>query len=673
MPRVEDKEITFYDITSIVDKASQANLDTGLARSLAIQCLQQLVCVAVVRNKALTKREAIAIVQLQCQQDTDRSPSADAAAVEVESDLIQGFIEDAIAHSDLQNETREQPPLETDTRAFITTRQPASQPSQDPVAHGIDIEKTTVDGRCEYKYKFSKSVLDQYFQGRDPYSVPRTAEAPRPVNEIKRGDLIGVLCQTVELAVEIGKHLRPRDILHLYIASRQFRQAINGYMLSSIRIWINHRCPEAGLIFPFKLYKNQVVPDPSGRTWDDQYQGQAPATLAPERINTVRTVPGLRYLQLVVGRDRYCREIVAIMARSGHRTPKTMYETLLRMWLLLDVSTTEHRRAMLRNRTLWRDTDLYNAQLFFIKLGLHFNDPVYGPCTYDLMHLMLGQKGLYPLWQLLLRKRFTTLHEIIDLKVRYDYQPSRQNWAAAATNSKTVHGVPLDEIGIFHREGWGQGKLHLFRPDELIPIEAVQRGLQLKKHIRHMILWGQFDRITGENLVPTEEEIYISDEDGTLAHMDTTTHWKKKHALKKRWHMLTPEQQDAIREEDEDNRLRCLAWAHPDSDVNSDLEGEDSDSSSTYSLNDEIRRGYIPPPLTRGEGPPPQSDSDQKSWARFVTETLMGAMPEINPDLALKWQGAGPGAGHIDLQWMREEGFDVDDLIQRQPGEAVGD
>ncbi|KAG9255413.1 uncharacterized protein F5Z01DRAFT_653046 [Emericellopsis atlantica] len=361
------------------------------------------------------------------------------------------------------------------------------------------------------------------------------------------------------------------------------------------------------------------------------------------------------------------------MARSGHRTPKTMYETLLRMWLLLDVSTTEHRRAMLRNRTLWRDTDLYNAQLFFIKLGLHFNDPVYGPCSYDLMHLILGQKGLYPLWQLLLRKRFTTLHEIIDLKVRYDYQPSRQNWAAAATNRKTVHGVPLDETGIFHREGWGQGKLHLFRPDELIPIEAVQRGLQLKKHIRHMILWGQFDRTTGENLVPTEEEIYISDEDEALAHMDTTTHWKKKHALKKRWNTLTPEQQNEIREEDEDDRLRCLAWARPNSDADSDSEGEESDSSSTYSLNDEIRRGYIPPPLTKEEGPPPQSGSDQKAWARFVDETLMGAIPEIDPDFALKWQGAGPGAGQIDLQWMREEGFDVDDLIQRQVGETGGD
>lgn len=57
----------------------------------------------------------------------------------------------------------------------------------------------------------------------------------------------------------------------------------------------------------------------------------------------------------------------------------------------------------------------------------------------------------------------------------------------------------------------------------------------------------------------------------------------------------------------------------------------------------------FPPPLTKEEGPPPQVDSDQKAWAAFVNETLMGAMPEIDPELALKLQGAGPGADQIDL------------------------
>jgi hypothetical protein len=285
--------------------------------------------------------------------------------------------------------------------------QPGSQLDRDPDETGIKIEKVIVDGREEYRYKFSKSLLEQYFHHQDPYSTPQTLEVPPALPDVKDGDLISALSSTVELAVEIGKYLRPEDIINLYIASRRFRQAIDGHMLSSIRIWIRHRCPEAGLVFPYNLSKKQVILDPSGRTWSDQYQGQTPATLAPDRRNAVRTVPGLRYLQLVIGRDRYCREIIAMLARSGHRMPKTIYGTLLRMWLLLDVSTTEHRRAMLRNRALWRDTDLYNAQLFFIKLGLHFNDPFYGPNSYDLMHLMLGQRGLYPLWQLLLRKRFT--------------------------------------------------------------------------------------------------------------------------------------------------------------------------------------------------------------------------------------------------------------------------
>ena len=82
----------------------------------------------------------------------------------------------------------------------------------------------------------------------------------------------------------------------------------------------------------------------------------------------------------------------------------------------------------MRNKDIWTDCDLYNAQLLFVKLGMHFNDHVYVPGSLELLHLMMGQRGLYPLWQLLMRKRFTTLPEILQLKVQYDLQMPPGHW-----------------------------------------------------------------------------------------------------------------------------------------------------------------------------------------------------------------------------------------------------
>ena len=535
-----------------------------------------------------------------------------------------------------------------------------------PVRH----VRHVVDGTHVKRFKFTDTDLRRYFRSQNPYPTRNPAKVTSQKHEPDLGqkDVLTLLCHSSELAVEIGKYLSPGDIVSLYGTSKAFHEAVNQYMSASVRAWISHKAPEAGKIFDFRLYKRHLVADPAGRTWGYQYEitthkwdaknheasNDPGHTVNAEKSEEVRAIPGLRYLQLVVGRDRYCREIRAVLARNGHRTPSSMHSTLLKLWLCLDIPTSAQRAALLRNKDSWADTDLYNAQLLFVKLGMHFNDPIYGPNTYELLHLMMGQKGLYPLWQLLMRKRFTRLSEILALKVRYDFQvaPSpadphvrgAYHWSNEYFGS-SIHGVSYDEIGKMHLEDWGRGQRHLQRPDELVPVEAVERGLELDAHLMAMMMWGYMDWSTGENLVPSEAEMYISDEEAVLAHADTNHHWRSRHVLKKRFDELAPAERQRILDEDEDERLRAMAWCGETDDYSSASDDGDSEmgGGAIYSLEDEISRGYMVPPRQTGDDAVVVPDvDDQEGWMCFVNDVRMsGLPPDVSGEAALRaeaWQ-----------------------------------
>lgn len=507
-------------------------------------------------------------------------------------------------------------------------------------------------GPSRKRPELTNGGLEEYF---GPGEHGDASSADRADAGLGRLDLLTALCQRVELTVELAKHLGPEDLVRLYSVSRAFHDSLDSHLLSSIRQILAYRAAEAGSIFQFKLYRRLLVRDPAGRTWEEQLGAQASGSAAAREV---RSVPGLRYLQFVLVRDRCCRDVLAMLARHGHRAPPGMHSSLLRLWLLMDVSTSHQRRALLRNQELWTDVDLYNAQLFIVKLGMLFNDPVYGPLTFDIPSLVLGKRGLYFLWQVLMRKKFTTPEEILDAKVRYDFEMPQDQ----AGHGSKVYGVPFSEVGVGHMEGWGRGRRHLMRPDELIPYEAVVRGLELDEHLMHMMTWGYFDWHTGENLVPTEDEMYISDEERVLAHMDTSCLWQKKHALKKRWTTLTPEQQRQIRAADEDDAFRALAWASVSSGGH---EAEAEDRPPT--LDDEIVRGFILPartPHDTSDAKPPSLAGPVEGWAEFGSEVLMSLPVELQGDQLLRAEAThnyrapseDPAADWDWGAWLEQEG-----------------
>jgi hypothetical protein len=138
---------------------------------------------------------------------------------------------------------------------------------------------------------------------------------------------------------------------------------------------------------------------------------------------------------------------------------------------------------------------------------MRFNDPFDGPGNDKLRKLMLGQRGLTPLCNLLKRKIGLTPMEVNKIGIRYAY------WVEPKFRGLPLFDIPPEEIGIGHLEGWGKGTVHLLRPDELVIREAVRRRLQLRHHILGMMIWGYVDPLTGENIKVTDEEMYMSEDE----------------------------------------------------------------------------------------------------------------------------------------------------------------
>ncbi|KAK3905314.1 hypothetical protein C8A05DRAFT_30836, partial [Staphylotrichum tortipilum] len=413
-----------------------------------------------------------------------------------------------------------------------------------------------------------------------------------------RFDLIASLCSCTEMIVEVCKHLRPLDIVRLYSISKDFHLTINKNMRSSIFAWVSHMAPNGGRIYSSPVYCRWFIPDPDGRlvTAADielsrTQPGQAKVEGQPPLNGTegqVRLIPGLLWLQMAVNREIRVRDIVACLARRGHRLPEGATKPLLKIWLLMDAATSQARMTLLNNPDFFTNEDLYTAQLFIVKLLLVFNDPVFGPQSSMLMRLMLGQRGLSPLWALLRGKKYRSTTEIRQLKLRYDVGPEQ---IINLGNSAALLGLNIDQLGVLHFEGWGAGPDHLMRPDELIPLEAARRQLDLDNCIDEMMIFGHVDFATGNSLVPSLDEMYMSDDEmppafaGWTALKHDPIHsgcgnvpfepgmWLPKHARKARWKTLTEEERDMILEAEQDemdqikdlHRARYrfdIAWAN---------------------------------------------------------------------------------------------------------------
>jgi hypothetical protein len=321
----------------------------------------------------------------------------------------------------------------------------------------------------------------------------------------KKRSFFDQFAQYPELYMEVAKQMDVKSLISLYSISKDFHYTLQGHMTHVMKLCAASQFPESSRIFIFTLYNSLCMPDPVGR----------PHPIDPGRA---RQVPSLRWLSMVEHREKCVRDILALMAREGHRMPTTMSLTLKKTWLTMDIATSARRVQLMHNEEYWTDDDIYNLQFFLLKLDMRFNDPVDGPADDGMKKLFMGQRGLTPLRDCLKRTRFIEPLELIRMAVRYAYEPRPE------VANLPIFGIPSDEIGRHHLEGWGLGQVHLYRMDELVLREAVRRNLGLDEHMTSMLLWGYVDPATKEDIKVSAEETYMSDDD----HDHSTKDWKNK-------------------------------------------------------------------------------------------------------------------------------------------------
>ena len=297
-----------------------------------------------------------------------------------------------------------------------------------------------------------------------------------------------------ELIFELCKHMDPKDLLTLYCIQKDFYETVNGHITHVVKSCVRYYAAESARVYPHGMYKTLCIRDPAMHK-------------DPRNWGVARWVPGLKWLQMVAHRERTVRDILACLAREGHRTPKSMPLTVKKIWLIMDISTTAQRIGLCHNETWLTDIDCYNAQFFIIKLLLIFNGPMSQHGDDGMMRVFLGQRGLTPLCRLLKREKYLNDHDILKLCIKYSYNPTEEH------KGLQMFGVKPEDIGKGHLEGWGKGKTHLFRIDEIVMTESTRRKLSLDERLLYMMLWGHVNLDAGKDIEPSYEEMYMSDEE----------------------------------------------------------------------------------------------------------------------------------------------------------------
>lgn len=241
----------------------------------------------------------------------------------------------------------------------------------------------------------------------------------------------------------------------------------------------------------------------------------------------------------------------------------------------MDLPTNEDRATVIRTKRYFTDLDMFGAAVLLVKLTMRFNDPLYGPDHGLLLELMLGQRGLTPLWRLLRGKGYTTVAEVGRLKIRYDVRPTTRE----RKKGLPVMGVPVHEMGRHHLEGWGSGDEHLLRPDELVVREGARRGIEAHDYVESMAVYGMVDIARGVDVTPGVEEVYMSDEElpeglpaeergrrealvngggGNVPFGEGE--WTPRLVRRARREELAEEVRRAVEEDERDEMLRALVW-----------------------------------------------------------------------------------------------------------------
>jgi hypothetical protein len=269
--------------------------------------------------------------------------------------------------------------------------------------------------------------------------------------------------------------------LALYAIDKEFHYRFNLYSVSLLHAYATRHAPVASRVFSWILHPGVCISDPMLRPMDG-------------RSWLARDVPGWRWVGMCVARQTVVRRVLGEVG-----CPRGWEEVVCKMWGVMEMKTTAVRLAFLRDADIWTDADLLLATAFLVKLDMRFSDPVTGNGMAGLSHMLLTQKSL------------TTLANVLTGKVTLDYDDATMMLVRTYPmgdldadgipwlDDEVDNGVPWEEWGLLMKEGWTQYGARMESVVDMIITEGIRRELHIQQDLLDFVMCGYVDR-EGKNL-----------------------------------------------------------------------------------------------------------------------------------------------------------------------------
>ncbi|PLB51934.1 hypothetical protein P170DRAFT_462039 [Aspergillus steynii IBT 23096] len=262
------------------------------------------------------------------------------------------------------------------------------------------------------------------------------------------------------VAVQLTEFLEPNDLVNLYACSKNWNAFVRLYPEKIIRNYSEKQAPESDSIFPFRCY---------------------PQLCKQRRVNESEheLVPGIPWLLMVMHRERIVQSIMEWMQRTGYGVPTRSGVAIRKLWFLMDIPDTKRRKWTIEHKGLWSDMDVFLAGLFMIQIDSALQDEDEGEDDLGTMRrLLMAQKSLSVLWDVLSGEIWQTELEVVQSYVRWRYEPRPHERAM-----NNILGVPIQEAGLLQYESYGQHgrSAKVRRPDSLVIHELKRRKLDVPK------------------------------------------------------------------------------------------------------------------------------------------------------------------------------------------------
>lgn len=284
-----------------------------------------------------------------------------------------------------------------------------------------------------------------------------------------------------EIIHSIGTYLEIEQLFSLYCVSKDFHRLVNTRFSSTIMAQALSKCPESAAIFHYKMYDRLCIFDPA-------------LNIKYTHPGSIRDVPSFRWLRMVLLREKVVTDIFDLLRVQGHRLPRQTMQSMKKIWHLMDFPDNRRRVGLIHNSSIWSNRDIFLSTMFFIKLDMFFNDPIRGNGSTEVRQMMMGQRTLGVLWDVMSRKMMLNHYDMMLMQAEWcwNLRPDEMG--------QTFFGIPADRIGRLQYEAFRTNeRVRLFRPDELVMAESFRRNMRLNDRYMDMILWGYINPRTFEN------------------------------------------------------------------------------------------------------------------------------------------------------------------------------